>query len=374
MQDQPNAYDLFPADQFDAWVDGLRGRIIQGLEPRPRQPTSQTLQVPELSERARKVVETAKAAAAAKQLEYDEARRDQELIDGLSQSSDGEQSPVETDAMGDQHMEEEEDEVSSRDGSPSLHRIGDGLGEDIEEHQEARPSDIRSTRMDSPDAITSAAFQYLEQVTYTSTQVYESEAYNRENVHEYERQETDTLQDQDTFQHGVGRSQYMYPTEGSLEENDRASESGSEALQRVHDEHSEEEHSMDEPQGQFGSQQTHTGPSRSAFSYPKQNQESAGESESDQDHEAASGSEQDEEDDEIISIQDSSDEEEAEGDDDRSISENDEQAASDAEESAGFAQDESAADDDESQDGAVREMEEEEDQGQEYMDQDQHGE
>lgn len=59
MQTPKNAFDLFPADQFDAWVDGVRSKIIDGLEHQ-HMPGGSQVKVPELSSKALEAIETAR--------------------------------------------------------------------------------------------------------------------------------------------------------------------------------------------------------------------------------------------------------------------------------------------------------------------------
>jgi hypothetical protein len=62
MQASGNAYDLFPADQFDAWVDGVRAKIIDGLE-RQHVPDKHEIRVPELSSQALEAINLARREA-----------------------------------------------------------------------------------------------------------------------------------------------------------------------------------------------------------------------------------------------------------------------------------------------------------------------
>jgi hypothetical protein len=59
MQTSKNAFELFPADQFDAWVDGVRSKIIDGLE-RQHLPGGSQVRVPELSSKALEAIEAAR--------------------------------------------------------------------------------------------------------------------------------------------------------------------------------------------------------------------------------------------------------------------------------------------------------------------------
>ena len=59
MQAPKNAFDLFPADQFDAWVEGVRSKIIDGLEHQ-HMPGGSQVRVPELSSKALGAIEAAR--------------------------------------------------------------------------------------------------------------------------------------------------------------------------------------------------------------------------------------------------------------------------------------------------------------------------
>ena len=62
MQVTRNAYDLFPADQFDAWIDGVRAKIVDGLEHQ-HAPDDHEVRVPELSAQALEAIQSARREA-----------------------------------------------------------------------------------------------------------------------------------------------------------------------------------------------------------------------------------------------------------------------------------------------------------------------